>query len=106
MWAAESSRSFQEYTKFNSYFVPFYRASQVISTLKPEFQKADSEYVNLLNDSYMFNEILNADYWEELFDLSIEIKNIEATYENGDETVLVRDFKDNTIHTHMNFVYL
>ena len=38
LWASENSRSFVEYDKFNNYFVPFYRASQVIATLKPPLQ--------------------------------------------------------------------
>jgi hypothetical protein len=32
----------------------------------------------------MFNEILNSKYWEELFDLSMEIKNIKTSYINND----------------------
>ena len=41
LWASPESRSFQEYTKYNEYFNPFYRASMVIAKLRPEYADID-----------------------------------------------------------------
>ena len=86
LWAAESSQSFQEYKKYNEYFVPFYRASQVIATLKPELQKPPTNYSYVYGGEYAFDEILNVEHWRELYDLSLRVRDLKATYEwDGEE---------------------
>ena len=85
LWAAETSRSYEEYNKFNNYFVPFYRASQIIATLKPEYQTEPTDYTDVNGDTFPFHEILNAEKWPELHQLTLQIRDIETTYEfNGE----------------------
>ena len=54
---------------------------QVIATLKPEKRKEPYPHNDVFGDEFLFNEILNKTYWKELYDLSIEIRDIEAEYE-------------------------
>ena len=84
LWASENSRSFVEYDKFNNYFVPFYRASQVIATLKPPLQ-GNMSFYDTFGDEYTFNNILIKDYWRELYDLSMEARDVVATCEKCKE---------------------
>jgi len=78
LWSSPSSRSYQEYSRYNDYFGPFYRTSQVIATLKPEFGNLDPElYHDVNGKEILFDQVLNSSYWPELMDLQREVS--EAT---------------------------
>ena len=64
----------------------------MIATLKPDKRKEPYPHNDVFGDEFLFNEILNKTYWKELYDLSIEIRDIKAEYEwDGEKKQVVWD---------------
>ena len=81
LWSSESSRSYQEYRKYNSYFGPFYRTSQVIATLKPEFGDLPPIiHKDPYGKEFEFDQVLNKDYWPELMQVQDEVADASMNY--------------------------
>ncbi|CAG5080501.1 Oidioi.mRNA.OKI2018_I69.PAR.g9618.t1.cds [Oikopleura dioica] len=83
LWASPESRSFKEYTKYNEYFNPFYRASMMIARLRPEYAKmngGDFQYSSP-QGTFTIDNSLKREYWDELYDLQMRLKNLNASYE-------------------------
>ena len=60
--------------KYNGYFGPFYRTSQVIATLKKEFADLPpEEYADVNGKVFSFDQVLNKTYWPELMALQAEV---------------------------------
>lgn len=94
LWASPSSRSYNEFLRYNDYFGPFYRTSQVIATLRPEYANLEKEiYSDVNGKEFVFGQVLNSTYWPELMDLQRIVLHINLSYFR---TLLFFFNKDNT----------
>ena len=78
LWTSDTSRSYIEYTKFNTYFGPFYRTEQIIATLKPAYHALAETYTDVNGQESAFNQVLNKSFWPELIELQERLINIKS----------------------------